>query len=92
MAFCLYAGCLFCFNNAVTMHCVYMPDAILVICRMSLLLNNAVKVHCVYMPDAILSICRMSLLFNKNRQCELCLYVGCHSVYMPDVVCAKQKQ
>ena len=65
-----------------------MPDAILSICRMSLLLRQTLKVHCVHMPDAILSICRMSRLLYKNRKSALCLYAECHSVYMPDVTFA----
>ena len=44
--------------------------------------------HCVYFPDAILSICRMLLLLYKGHESGLCLYAGCHFVYMPDVVFA----
>ena len=71
-------------QNVVKVHCVYIPDAILSICRMSLLLTK-MKVHCVYMPDAILSICRMSRLLCTICESALCLYSGCHSVYMPNV-------
>ena len=62
-------------------HSVYVPDVILVS-------KKNVKVHCVYIPDAILSIFRMSLLLNKSRESALCLYSGCHSAYMPDIVFA----
>ena len=39
MSYCVFAGCHFCFaNKAVKVHCVYIPDVTLSICRMSLLL------------------------------------------------------
>ena len=37
MPFCLYAGCPFCLTNTLKVLCVYIPDALLSICRMSLL-------------------------------------------------------
>ena len=43
------------------------------------------KGHCVYIPDAILFICRISLLIKHGCESALCLYSGCHCVYMPDV-------
>ena len=73
-------------KKAADVHCVYIPDAILSICRMLLLLTNAVKVHCVYMPDASLFTCQMSCSLNKCIESALCLYAGYHSVYMPDVL------
>ena len=44
------------------------------------------KVHCVYIPDVTVSICRMFFLFPKCTESILCLYSGCHSVCMPDVI------
>ena len=66
-------------------HCVYMPDAIMFICRMLVLLNKLLDsalflyagFHSVYMPDVTGSQ-------QKNRASALCLYAGCHSVYMPN--------
>ena len=87
MPFCLYAGCYLWTKQKQSgsalclyagCHSVYMPDVTFVF-------TNAVKVYCVYMPDASLSICRMSCVFEQDRESAMCLYAGCHSVYMPDV-------
>ena len=59
-ALCLYSGChsvympdvTFALTNTVQVHCVYMPDNILSVCRMSLSSNKSLKVHCVYMPES----------------------------------------
>ena len=74
----------FALQEKVEVHCVYMPDAILTICRMSLLFQKIMKVHCVYMPDAIQSICRMLLVLTQKTMKVHCVD-GCHSVYMLDV-------
>ena len=52
-----------------------MPDAIMFICRMSLLIKHAVKMHCVYMHYAILFIWRMYFCLQEA--------VKVHCVYMP---------
>ena len=94
MPFCLYSGCHFCFKhkNYKTKHCVYIPDANLSIFRMSRLLKHVIKMHCVYIPDAILSTLWMSLLLWKDNENALCLYSGCHFVYIPDVTFVSKRQ
>ena len=49
------------------------------------------KVHGVYIPDAISSILRMSLLIQNGSESELCVYSGCHFVYVADVTSASTK-
>ena len=64
---------------------MHMPD-------FSFGVTNAVNVHCVYISDAILSKCLMLLLlFNMAVEVH-CVYIGCHFVYMPDVIVVQQKQ
>ena len=73
---------------AVTMHCGYIPEDMLSIFRMSLPSKKTMKVHGVYIPDAISSILRMSLLIQNGSESELCVYSGCHFVYVADVTFA----
>ena len=70
-----------------------MPDAILISCRMSLLIKHRrgralclyAGCHSFYMPDAFFALA-------KSRESALCLYAGCHSVYMPEVTFTEQRQ
>ena len=74
----LYAGCHFCFKT-IKVHCVYIPDAILSICRMSLLLKQKPW-------KIIVSICRMS--FCLYAGCHFCIQktMKMHCVYIPDAI------
>ena len=119
-ALCANSGCYFVYmpdfifitKTILKVHCVYIPDVILCICRCYLCIHNIVKVHCdyspdvilciyrmpfllktntesVYIPDHILFICRMTRFPHTNRNARaLCLYSGCYSCYMHDVISA----
>ena len=84
---CLYAGCNFCYDTkAMKVHCVYIPDVIVSICRMTLLLEQKHRKCIVYvfrMPLCLYSGCHFCL--PRQWTCivfifwmSFCLHAKCH--------------